>query len=179
MSALASLAVTGPVTYEGTMRSGPAGSEGGPPDWVVVAGTVVRGHGVASRAGEGSPYPAGTLEMQIPHFRRLGLNLDRYVPATLNISIVPRRFHLRNPRHTFRGVRWTSLHPPEDFSFSPCRVVFAGATYEGLVYHPHPETKARHFQDASTIEVLAAYIPGVTYGSRVELHVRREEIDLL
>ena len=117
--------------------------------------------------------------MQLPHFRRLGLDLSRYVPATLNVSIAPWRFRLRNPRHTFRAVRWTSLHPPEDFSFSPCRVGHAGETYEGLVYHPHPETKARHFQDDSTIEVLAANVPGVVYGSRVELHVRRDEIDVL
>jgi len=147
--------------------------------WVRVRGTVVRGHQVASRPGEGSPYPAGTIEMQMPHFRRLGLDLSRYVPATLNVSIAPRRFRLRNPRHTFRQIAWTHLHPPEDFSFSPCRIAHAGGLYPGLIYRPHPETKVRHFQDASIIEVLAERIPGMAYGARVELYLNRDEIDIL
>lgn len=151
---------------------------GEPGQWVIVSGTVVPGHRVASGVGRGSPYPAGTIAMQIPHFRRLGLDLDRYVPATLNVSIAPKRCRLVRPRYTFRRVEWTDLHPPEDFSFSPCLVGYAGGTYEGLVYHPHPETKARHFQPATTVEVIVVPVPGVAYESMVELHLRADEVDV-
>jgi len=145
---------------------------------VKVPGTVVRGHEVASRAGKDSPYPAGTIEMQLPHFLRLGLDLSRYVAATLNVSIAPKRLRLRNPSHQFRRVRWTDRHPPENFSFSPCRVRFGGRLYDGLVYYPHPETKTRHFQDASIVEVLAERIPEIGYGAPVELYLSQAEIDL-
>lgn len=146
------------------------------PDWTIVRGIVVRGHRVASTGGSGSPYPEGTIRMQLPHFRRLGLDLSVYWPGTLNVSIGPALFEMRAPRYTLRQVAWTALHPPEDFSFSPCRVAFADELYTGLVYYPHPETKARHFQDPSTIEVIAVHIPGVRYGSKVTLHLRRDEI---
>jgi hypothetical protein len=143
-----------------------------------VPGIVVPGHGVASHAGDESPYPDGTIAMQLPHFRRLGLDLSPYRAATINVFIGPAVFAMRAPRYTLRHVEWTTLHPPEDFSFSPCRVAYADEIYEGLVYYPHPETKARHFQHFSTIEVIAVHIPGVGYGSRVELHLRRNEIDV-
>ena len=150
-----------------------------PGQWVVVSGEVVAGHGVASGVGGGSPYPAGTVAMQIPHFRRLGLDLARYRPATLNVSIAPRRCRLVRPRYTFHRVAWTDLHPPEDFSFSPCLVGFAGRTYDGLVYHPHPATKTRHFQPPTTVEVIAVPVPGVAVGSTVELHLHPDEVDVV
>lgn len=146
--------------------------------WLHVRGVVVQGHRVASGAGRSSPYPAGTIALQIPCFRRRGLDLSAFHPATLNVSIAPRRLTLTRPSITFREVRWTAHHPPEDFSFSPCRVAAAGVVCDGLVYHPHPATKARHFQDPSTVEVLAPYIPDLRYGDAVVLQLRREEVQL-
>lgn len=146
-------------------------------EWIVVPGVVVRGHCVASSPS--ADYPYGTIEKQKPYFEALGLDLSRFFLGTLNVSIAPRRWQMFRPRWTFRQVAWTDLHPPEDFSFSPCRVRFSGREYEGLVYYPHPETKIRHFQDPSLVEVLAEFIDGMAYGAFVELLLRAEEIRLI
>lgn len=143
-------------------------------EWVRIRGIIVEGHRVASLPSEQYPYP--TLEKQKPYFKERGLDLARFYPGTLNISIAPLRFELLKPKYTFRQVAWTDLHPPEDFSFSPCKVAFRRKEYEGLIYYPHPETKIRHFQNPSLIEVIADYIPGIGYGDEVELYLDPETI---
>lgn len=145
-------------------------------DWQRVRGIVRRGHRVASGTGEDRRYPEGTLRMQRPFFAALGLDLAPYYEGTLNVDIAPRSFALARPRHTFRRVTWTHLHPPEDFSFSQCRVVHRGTEHAGWVYTPHPETKAAHFQPPTMMELLLPWIDGVSYGDEVELRVPVEEI---
>lgn len=136
---------------------------------IIVDGVVARGHGVASGQAPDSPYPDGTIRMQMARFRERGLDLNGIYPATLNVSIRPFRFRMVAPERTFRGVDWCDEHPPEDFSFSCCRLRYAGTTYDAFVYYPHPETKIRHYQDPHTIEVLAPWIEGLTYGDAVQL----------
>ena len=66
----------------------------------VISGVIVEGYRVAS--GPSRDYPYGTLEKQIPLFKDRGLNLKRFHPATLNVSILPATFELGNPEYTFR-----------------------------------------------------------------------------
>ena len=80
------------------------------------------------------------------------------------------------PEFTFRGVEWTDLHPPEDFSFSRCRVIFKDVEYDGWVYYPHPETKLRNFQNPSLLEVIARAISGIRYGDELGVWVNGEEV---
>jgi hypothetical protein len=142
-------------------------------DWHRIEGTVVRGHQVASRASE--HYPRGTIALQRPHFEALGLDLSEFFEGTLNVSIAPLKLQLLRPTHTFRHVNWTPAHPPEDFSFVRCRVTFSGSTYEGWIYYPHPETKERHFQDASIVEIIAPLIVGIGYGDILQLQISSDE----
>jgi hypothetical protein len=107
------------------------------------------------------------------------LDLDGYFNGTLNINISPRAFAMAKPAYVFRGVQWTDLHPPEDFSFSRCGVRFEGRDYDGWVYYPHPETKLRHFHDASLIEVIAEEIFGIEIGDAVEVALNASEVRLL
>ena len=144
--------------------------------WRTLTGVIVRGHEVASGRGADSPYPRGSLEMQLPHFQARGLDLSPYFRGTLNVSIAPRTFTMTAPQYTFHNVNWTTLHPPEHFSFSRCRVIVRGQTYHGWVYYPHPETKIRHFQDPTLIEIIAPFIPDLTYGDRLEIQVNPQEI---
>ena len=144
--------------------------------WLTLTGVIVRGHEVASGRGADSPYPRGSLEMQLPHFQARGLDLSPYFRGTLNVSIAPRTFTMTAPQYTFRNVNWTTLHPPEHFSFSRCRVIVRGQTYHGWVYYPHPETKIRHFQDPTLIEIIAPFIPDLTYGDRLDIQVNPQEI---
>lgn len=145
-------------------------------NWSSVAGVVQRGHGVASGRGPNSPYPISSLHMQAPFFKAHGLDLSPYFEGTLNLSLAPHTFKLIRPQFTFPLVAWTTLHPPETFSFSACRVIYREARYDGWVYYPHPETKIRHFQDPTIIEVITTFIPDLAYGGTVELHVRAAEI---
>lgn len=134
---------------------------------IVVSGLIVAGYRVAS--GPSRDYPYGTLEKQIPLFKQRGLDLQRFHPGTLNVSIAPLSFEMIDPEFIFRQVEWTDLHPPEDFSFSPCKVRYKGGEYEGFIYYPHPETKERHFESDSVLEIICMYIQGIRYGEGVEL----------
>lgn len=144
------------------------------PGIVSVRGIVVRGYRVASQKSK--DYPYGTIDKQKPVFKNLGLDLERFYSGTLNISIAPYTFAMVHPEYTFRQVAWTDLHPPEDFSFSRCGVIFKGEAYEGVVYYPHPETKKRHFEDASILEVLTVHIPDLNYGDWVEVELQVGEV---
>jgi hypothetical protein len=140
----------------------------------ILSGVVVEGYRVAS--GPSKDYPYGSLEKQIPLFKERGLNLERFYPGTLNISIAPATFELTAPEYTFRQVAWTNLHPPEDFSFSRCTLKFKDSEYAGFVYYPHPETKKRHFESDSILEVISMYIPDIKYGDKLEVQLNPEEI---
>ncbi|WP_026073185.1 hypothetical protein [Nodosilinea nodulosa] len=144
--------------------------------WKTVNGLLERGHQVASGAASDSPYPGGTIELQTPFFQALGLDLTGYFKGTLNISLSPSTVQLTNPEFTFRGVQWTDRHPPEDFSFSRCRVLFHNAAYNSWIYYPHPETKRRNFQHPSTLEIIAPPIPELGYGCRVAVEYNPLEI---
>jgi hypothetical protein len=144
--------------------------------WITVPGIVVEGHRVAS--GPSNDYPYSSLERQKPFFKAGDLDLDRFFLGTLNVSIAPLRFQMVHPQYTFRQIAWTDMHPPEDFSFSACRVNFEGKEYEGWVYYPHPETKIRNFQNPSLIEVIAERIPKIRYGDKVELALDNEAISI-
>lgn len=148
-------------------------------DVILVSGIVVEGHRVAS--GPSQAYPYGSLERQLPLFKAAGLDLSGFFRGTLNISIAPAVFKLVKPAHTFRQVAWTDLHPPEDFSFCPCQVAVAGTQrwYPGYVYYPHPETKIRHHQNPSLIEVIAEKIEGVGYGSRLTLALDPAAVEII
>jgi len=145
-----------------------------PDRWQEVPGILVPGHRVASAPSD--DYPYGTLERQKQFFKAGGMDLDAFHTGTLNISIAPTRWAMQKPALTLRAVAWTDLHPPEDFSFSACRVCFDGGEYAGWVYYPHPETKIRHFQDPGLIEVITTFIAGIGYGSQVVLLLDPEQI---
>ena len=144
---------------------------------IVVSGLIVAGYRVASQPSK--DYPYGTLEKQMPLFKQRGLDLQRFHPGTLNVSIEPSSFEMLAPEFTFRQVDWTNLHPPEDFSFSPCTVRYNGSEYEGYVYYPHPETKKRHFESASVLEIICMYIPGIRVGEWVELELNADELRIV
>ena len=144
--------------------------------WILLHGTIVEGYRVASSPSK--DYPYGALDRQRPIFAARGLDLSGYFNGTLNIDIRPHTFKLIKPEFTFHNVEWTDLHPPEHFSFSRCRVIFKDIEYDGWVYYPHPETKLRHFQNPSLLEVIAMPIPGINYGGEVSVLVNPEEIEV-
>lgn len=145
---------------------------------VSLTGIVKPGHQVASGSSPNSPYERGTLEMQLPFFQKLGLDLSSFFLGTINISIAPNTFKLVKPKHTFPHVKWHPDYDAETFSFSPCRLLHQGNSYQGLIYYPHPETKIGHFQDDSILEAIAPKIPDLNYGDRITLEIDPQEIQL-
>ncbi len=137
-----------------------------------VTGVIVRGHRVASGINGDPRFPGGTIRMQRPHFAGLGLDLSGIHPATLNVSIAPRRYHVKMPRHVFRGVKWHPVEPAEDFSFFDATLhVAGGPVVTGWIYLPHPETKPEHFQNPDVLELLLPWTKGLAYGSEITLEV--------
>jgi len=145
--------------------------------WTLIHGILVQGYRVAS--GPSRDYPYGALDRQRPLFKSRGLDLGPYFNGTLNIDIRPNTFKLIKPEFTFQHVEWTDLHPPEHFSFSRCRVIHKDIEYEGWVYYPHPETKLRHFQNPSLLEVIAVLIPDIKYGDELDVLLNPEEIHVM
>jgi CTP-dependent riboflavin kinase len=144
--------------------------------WLKVGGILRKGHQVASGMAEDSPYPRGTIAMQTSLFKKLGVDLCGYFPGTLNISIAPYTFKVENPEYTFRQVKWLKEYPSEDFSFSRCRIIYQNTVCDGWIYYPHPETKIGHFQDDSTIEIIAPKIEDLNYGDRLEVEINTNEL---
>jgi CTP-dependent riboflavin kinase len=141
-----------------------------------VTGVIQAGYRVASGLADNSPYPAGTIALQMPHFQRLGLNLSDCYPGTLNVNIAPVKFELLQPAYTFPDLRWIEGFDRETFSFCHCKIEFQNQSHSGWIYYPHPETKIGHHQPPTLVEVLAPRIAGIGYGDRVVLLTRPNEI---
>ncbi len=148
--------------------------------WSTIAGRVVPGHGVASGKADDPRFPDGTLSMQQPFFLERGLDVSRFHGGTLNVSIKPRRYRIKKSAFTFRKVKWSPDLPEEDFSFFNCRLAKDRdeEPAEGMIYFPHPETKPEFFQDSSTLEVLAPFLPGINTGQEIHLHLRKDQVSL-
>ena len=91
--------------------------------WHKISGVVTPGYQIASGLNESSPYPLGSIEMQVPYFKERGLDLTGFYFATINVDISPFTFSLNAPKFTFEHVAWCSQIPPETFSFSSCKFI--------------------------------------------------------
>ena len=140
-------------------------------------GVVVAGHGVASGCADDSPFAAGTISLQTPHFAARGLDLVPFVPATVNLDLAPVRLVPHAPRWTFPEVEWTDVHGPETFSFVECTVRRGEETVAGLVYLPHPETKPMHHQPGTVVELLLPHLPGLGAGECLVVTVPEEQAE--
>ena len=148
------------------------------PDWLT--GRLCAGHGVASGTSNDSPYPDGTIRMQFPVFQYLGLDLSDCYFGTLNLDFAPLEVSLSNPDHLFEKVRWTDLHPPETFSFWSVQIKTPQSeVVNGWIYYPHPETKLRHWQPPTTLELLAPRLCGVETGGTIHLCDQGQRIKLI
>jgi hypothetical protein len=143
----------------------------------MISATIVQGHRVASGLNGNPKFPGGTLRMQLPFFRDLGLDLSSYHLGTLNVSIAPLSYRVVQPKWTFPNVKWHTTEPEEDFSFFDVVVHRDDATsISGLIYFPHPETKPEHFQSPDVLELLLPWTEGLGYGTKIRLDVPAEQM---
>ncbi|OKH40027.1 hypothetical protein NIES2119_03510 [[Phormidium ambiguum] IAM M-71] len=147
---------------------------------IKITGTIKKGYGVASGKAKDPRFPNGTIEMQIPVFQECGLDLSQYFPGTINISIAPHQYEIKQAKYTFKNVKWAANEPAEDFSFCDCLISFStGRSQSGLIYYPHPETKPEHFQTPDTLEIITSFIDDLKYGDTVIIAVDSQQINLL
>lgn len=148
-------------------------------NWQSITARIVRGHRVASGLNADPRFPGGTLCMQAPFFRTLGLDLSAYHPGTMNVSIAPHRYRMVKAPMTFRHVKWHPTERAEDFSFFDVQLIFADApSVAGKIYYPHPDTKPAHFQQPDVLELLLPFVKGLKYGDEVQLKIPAEQMIL-
>jgi hypothetical protein len=140
----------------------------------VAAGFQLASGEAVGRAVAPSPFPAGTLRMQDPHFRGRGVDLGVEVPGlvwgTVNVRL-DLELALGRPDITLEDVAWAAAipgmdSPRETFSFVRCCLAHDDRYYPGMIYYPHPETKLgtnRH--DYHVLEVLASRVDGIKPGA--------------
>ena len=130
-------------------------------------GRVAAGHGVASGRSTSTPYPAGTIALQQPHFAAHGIDLSPYHPGTLNVDLAP---HAPVPhRPVFDGkLRWFG-GLEERFLLSRIGLRCAAGEFQGLWYYPHPDTKPAHHQKPTVVELLLPWIDGLAPGTAVQV----------
>lgn len=162
-----------------------------------VEATVKQGYRVGSGTSTADPRfneDGGTIRLQIPEFRKHGLDFDvyfggpadtGYVCGTLGLNLAPQRVTILKPEYDFEQVRWTHKFdhagaPPftENFFLSAASVRFGNADYKALLYIPDPATKPGHFHPPTTLEVIAQKIAGIGYGDRVTLTYNPEAVQI-
>jgi len=143
---------------------------------IVLRGKVVSGHGVAGGESRTSPYPAGTISMQIPFFLALGLDLSSFHPATINITTSAYSIEILNPAFHFEKVEWTDLHGPESFDFIHVGLLLGHRRIKAWGYRPTAETKAGHPQPIEVLEVIAPFLPDLHPHSEVFLELDPLEV---
>ena len=148
-------------------------------NWIKVKGIIKKGYGVASGKGGDKRFPNGTIAMQKPLFYQQRLDLEPYFSGTLNISISPHQYSIKQAKYTFKNLKWAEKEPAEDFSFFDCRILLKnGEIKEGLIYYPHPDTKPEHFQAADILEIITFKIDDLKYGDEVILEVDSQQIEI-
>jgi hypothetical protein len=143
--------------------------------WQRVSGTVIRGARRTSGIDRDTPYGGrSTLEWQMPLFKERGLDLSACFVGTLNMQITPATWSMVPSEPTFRDVRWYEGRS-EDFFFSQCRLFFGGTMYSAWVYCASPG-KPHPIRGPHLLEIIAEKIPGIQYGSHVEIELNPAEI---
>jgi|SRR3989338_4309583 len=147
--------------------------------WVRVPGVVTPGYQNASGRNPHTQarYGAGTLELQFPIFKQMGLDLSACFAGTLNVRIVG-TFRLLGRERVFRNVRWFETREPETFYFSACRLYFRGKVHAAWVYYPVKKPGVKNL-GPSTFEIVAEFIPGISYGDVVEIEVNLDEVEIV
>ena len=140
----------------------------------------VNGHGVASGTSNTLRIPQARSECNRPFFKALGLDLSSCFCGTLNLDFSPLEVSLADPDHCFQRCNGLiSIHlRPSRFGMFRLEKDQVNLSV-GWVYYPHPETKQRHWQSATTLELLAPRLSSVCNGSEAQIHDPHGRIKLV
>lgn len=156
---------------------------------IAIDAKITHGHGVASKPS--AKYPDGTIQLQYPHFKALGLDLGDCYPGTLNLSIAPANYKIIKPRIALRNVDWFPARgQTEDFLIADCAIMINTSSNDagcsttpayvfGYVYLPDPKTKIEHFDDPQALQIISPYLNGLDEKESVKLLLSSSQIELV
>ena len=145
---------------------------------IALQSTVTHGHGVASKASK--KYPDGTIQLQYPFFKNLGLDLGNCFPGTLNLSIHPMRCLIENPTHIFKDVDWYPARgSTENFTFCDCAIKVDLGYIGGHVYLPDPKTKIENYDREDILQMISPRIPGLLDDQVVFVYLKAKQCKIL
>ena len=131
---------------------------------------------MASGKNKEGNYPEGTLKLQKKYFLERGLDLKDYFLGTMNVNIYPWKMKILQPKYFFENVKWSPHISAENFYFFDLTIFFEKKSYAGLIYLPDPKTKEEHQQKPFTLEILAPFIPKISYESVLEIENDEKQI---
>ncbi|MEW6982948.1 hypothetical protein AAD001_09890 [Colwelliaceae bacterium 6471] len=140
--------------------------------------SVVKGHQVASGMSINSPYPKGTIALQTPYFKSLGLDLTDYFSGTINAQFDCQQIELMKYSHVFENLNWLKGLPSETFYFAPVKIEYKKKLYRAFVYQPDKQTKIDHFQENNVLELIAEQLPGLNYNEQLELIIEQGFLEI-
>jgi hypothetical protein len=124
-------------------------------------------------------YPEGTINLQKPRFKELGLDIDHCYSGTINLSIAPNTFEIIKPEFFLKEIIWKEGRKPENFLICRCIIVHGPKLSDGFVYYPDPSTKVASPDNPNHLQLLAPYIEGLSYGARLSVLLRSREIRII
>ena len=142
-------------------------------------GVLVKGYQVASGQSPITPYKDGSIILQKPFFEERGFCMKDLYLATLNIDIPNHEFTIIKPSYYFENLKWEKDFPSETFSIVSCTLIYKAKQYDAYIYYPHVETKTDHIQKKTTLEVLAPFVDGISYGDSIEILVDTQTVQIV
>lgn len=139
---------------------------------------VTQGHQVASGMADNSPFPDGTINLQTPYFKALGLDLTSYFKGTINAQFNCNSIELLKWDLALTNVHWLPNQPSEDFLFAYSEISYKEKRFPAIIYQPRVETKLGHFQPTNILELIAPKVNGLHYGSKATLIVQDHYLSL-
>jgi len=147
---------------------------------IKIDGIVVPGFQIASGNNEDTPFGHSTIALQKPYFEQLGLNLNNMFNGTINLQATKyKSIKLTKPTYCFKRVQWIDGFSAEDFAFIPIEILFNNKRYNGFIYQPLKESKIGHFQPSNVLEILAPFIPDLSYQDSISIELDPNSVDLI
>ena len=136
-----------------------------------IGGTIIRGHQVASGLASDCPWPGGSIARQLPLMAKLGVPVGSFFAGTLNVALDSESVMYPEDAEFDFVLDWRHPDKPTHFWLHALRLGFNEREYLGWSYRKmYPlGYVSLHPQPPNVIEVLAPFIPGISYGSRVQL----------
>ena len=111
-------------------------------------------------------------------FIQKGWIFPLFTMEPLNADLGSHSFQLMEPNYRFKDIKWSKDLPSETFSFYACEIKLSSErlSYKSWIYWPHPSTKPEFKQKENILEILAPFIGSISYGSKILLSAKKEQI---